>query len=183
MDLKLFIADVESHFDQQRRDEHDEMLADMLDAERGGISYAERLLACVNQELELVLRGGQRVKGKVDEVALQWMRLSDKVAQHLIPIPAIIAATGLGAVAPNADAATLRVSITHVLRELSARGVPLVIDHDAGQHVGRLLAVYADHCDLLVGDRDSWDQRDRGPTSTVSLSLLGVQKITLTAQW
>lgn len=183
MDLSLFLADMESRFDQHRRDEHDEMLVEMLDAERAGISYAQRLLATLHQEVELILRGSQRVRGNVADVALQWIRLKSGREEHIIPLHAIVAAQGLDSARTDADSPALRVSIGHLLRELSARGVMLVIEHDAGQCVGRLTAVYADHCDILIGGRDSWDQRDRGPTALISLSLQGVHKITLANEW
>lgn len=183
VNLSLFIADLESRFDQEKRDEHAEMLAEMLDAERGSISYAERLLAALGQPIVLFLRGGQRVAGTVRDVALQWVNVATVHDQCLIPLHSIVAASGLGPVAPDADSPLRRISIGHILREVSARYVPVVIEHDAGQHVGRIYAVYADHCDMLVGGRDSWDQRDRGSASVLSLSIQGVQKITLAGNW
>lgn len=183
VNLSLFIADLESRFDQERRDEHAEMLAEVLDAERGGISYAERLLASSGRHIALMLRGGQRVEGVVSDVALQWVNIASSRDQCLIPIHAIVAASGLGPVAPDADSPARRVSMGHILREVSARQVPVVIEHDAGQHAGCLRAVYADHCDMLVGGRDSWDQRDRSVSSVLSLSVAGMQKITLASNW
>lgn len=183
MDLSLFLADMESRFDQQRRDEHDEMLIEMLDAERATVSYAERLLATLHREIELTLRGGQRLKGRVGDVALQWIRLEGERDQHIIPLHAIVAAVGLGAPTTNADSPAYRVSIGHLLRGLGERRAALVIDHDAGQYSGRLQATYADHFDIVMGGRDSWDLRDQSPSATVSLSLLGVQKITLARHW
>lgn len=121
--------------------------------------------------------------GTVRDVALQWVLIATEQEQCLIPIHAIVAASGLGPVSPDVNSPANRVSIGHILREVSARQVPVVIEHDAGQHFGRLSAVYADHCDLLVGGRDSWDQRDRGGTTVLSLSLHGVRKITLAANW
>ena len=136
MDLSLFLADMESRFDQQRRDEHDEMLIEMLDAERATVSYAERLLATLHREIELTLRGGQRLKGRVGDVALQWIRLEGERDQHIIPLHAIVAAVGLGAPTTNADSPAYRVSIGHLLRGLGERHAALVIDHDAGQYSG-----------------------------------------------
>lgn len=183
MNLSLFLADLESRFDQEKRDEHAEMLAEMLDAERGRISYAERLLASFGRHVILILRGGQRVEGVVKDVALQWVHIATPHDHSLIPLHAIVAASGLGAVAADADSPMRRLSIAHILREVSVRQVPVVIEHDAGQHVGQVKAVYADHCDMIVGGQDSWDQRDRGATWVLSLSITGVQKITLASNW
>lgn len=183
MDLSLFIADLESRFDQEKRDEHAGMLPDVLDAERGQISFAERLLASVGHSIVLILRGGQRVTGEVADAALQWILVSAPHGQCLIPHRAIVAASELGPVIAHADAPGHRVSINHILRDICARRVPVVIEHDAGQHVGRLYAVYADHFDMLVGGRDAWDQRDRGPVSVMSLPVRGIQKIALASNW
>lgn len=75
------------------------------------------------------------------------------------------------------------IGVGHVLRELGARGVRVVIESDGGDHRGIIDAVYADHVDdALDGEVFTYDGRDEVGGMTVSLALAGLRRLRVLGQ-
>ncbi len=85
----------------------------------------------------------------------------------------------LSASAPNTTDVEHKLSFNHVLRGFASSGLRLVVEHDAGAHIGSVCAVYADHFDLESGGVQGVDQRDRTPATVLSLPVMGVRKISI----
>ena len=75
------------------------------------------------------------------------------------------------------------VGVGHVLRELGARGVGVVIESDAGDHRGVIDAVFSDHVDLILdGGSLSDDGRDDHREVVISLALAGLRRLRVLGQ-
>lgn len=176
MDIELFLADLEGRFAEQRRRDNDLLVEELTDAERAGVTLAARLLA-VDGPVALVLRGGRRLDGAVRDCTRTWVLVRGDGGDSLVPLGAVVGAWPLGRVAAGEAGVKRGAGMGHVLREFAARGVPLVVDHDAGAHRGRIVAVYADHVDVEAGEGPVGDSRDWGAGARVSLALSGLREL------
>ena len=101
----------------------------------------------------------------------------------LIMLSAIVAAWPLGRSVARESSVRGGVGVGHVLRELGARGVGVVIESDGGDHRGIIDAVYADHVDVaLDGEAFTYDGRDEVGGMTVSLALAGLRRLRVLGQ-
>ncbi len=182
MDLDVFLMDLAGRFDAERRVEADALVDELTDAERSSVTMAARLLAMEGEPLTLLLRGGERVRGRVVDVARTWVLVGTDPGQSLIPLGALAAVWPLGGAVADESSVAHSVGVGHVLRELGDRGVEIVVDHDAGIHVGVVAAMLADHLDLDVATGGSVvDARDRVGRIRLSLPLAGVRRIRISA--
>ena len=179
MDMEIFLRDLASRFDAHRREEMEALVDELADAERTEVSFASRLTRSGDAAVNVVVRGGRLVTGRVIDAAATWAVVRAKTGDVLIPMGAVVAAWPLGSGSPGTDArVAAKIGIGHVLRELAARGAGVGIDHDAGRHQGRIVAVYGDHLDLetTVGNA-AVDSRDMQPAVIISLSLSGLRAL------
>lgn len=176
MDLDLLLADLANRFDVERRQRELLRIDEMTQVERTRVTFAARLLAAPGRRVTLLLRGGDRVGGRVLDAASTWVLLADGAAQILVPVSAVAAAWPLGASAARPDSVAARVTLGHVLRELARRRLEVVVDHDAGTHRGVVLAAMADHVDLAAREGPGGP---RGAGLTLSLSWSGLRRIRL----
>ncbi|WP_243442560.1 hypothetical protein [Schaalia vaccimaxillae] len=178
--MEVFLRDLESRFDEERRQEMDALVNDLTDAERAGVTLAARISAAHGTAISAVLRGGRVLSGTVVDSASTWMLLRDARNESLVPLSALVAVWPLGIGVGDAEALGRRIGIGHVLRELSEQGVELVIDHDAGRHQGKIAGVYADHIDLAANsDVHRVDSRDRIEHTVISLLISGLRAVNL----
>ncbi|QWW20312.1 hypothetical protein I6B53_04270 [Schaalia sp. 19OD2882] len=180
MDLEMMFADLSSRFDAQRREEREGEIVDLADSERTRITLDMRIRAMRGAVLSLSLRGGGRLIGRVVDAARTWVLLDEGTGQSLIPMRAVVVAEPLRGVAGGDGAVSTGLTIGHALRELADMRARLRVDHDAGSHVGRIVAVYRDHLDLEVdrGGVDG-DTRDVGERTVVAVHLEGLTRISV----
>ena len=96
---------------------------------------------------------------------------------------AIVGAWPLGRSAVREGGVRAGVGVGHVLRELGARGVGVVIESDAGDHRGVIDAVFSDHVDLILdGGSLSDDGRDDHREVVISLALAGLRRLRVLGQ-
>lgn len=188
MSLSRFIADLESQFDQERRDLQRHDVHELVVEERSAISIAHRLIASQGCEIDMLLRGGTRLAGRVTDAALTWVLLEvgheRRREEVLVPLDAIVEAGPLGRAVPATVKASWKLSLAAILRRLVDQGVALIIDHDAGQARGMICGVYADHIDMRAELDRYGDVRDSGGDHTVTIVLARVRKISvLASQW
>jgi len=182
MDLELFLADLAGRFDAHRRLEADAVVGELTDAERAGVTLAARMVAMRGHDLSVLVRGGERLRGDVVDVAESWVLLRTPGGDSLVPIGAVVAAWPMGGAVAGGLGLGDTVGVDHILREAADQGLLVVIDHDAGLHQGAVEAVLADHFDLDTGSAPAGGSM-RGPAGgapmVVSLSLAGIRRIRL----
>lgn len=182
MSLLRFIADLESRFDQERRDVDEQDIADLVVEERAAISLVQRLLAHIDQPIAVAVRGGVRVSGTLREATQTWILIADDRGETLIPLAALAEVSTLGRAVPTSDRVLARLSIASVLRRLAQEHIMLVIDHDAGSLNGVVEAVYSDHVDVRASRTAGVDARDAAVHSVCSIPFGSLQKISVTTQ-
>ena len=182
MDMSAFIAELEAHFDDERGRDLDALIDELTDAERASVTLSARL-AGADGDITLALRGGLTVTGSVLDSTRSWVLLRGSLDDSLIMLSAIVAAWPLGRSVARESSVRGGVGVGHVLRELGARGVGVVIESDGGDHRGIIDAVYADHVDVaLDGEAFTYDGRDERGGMTVSLALAGLRRLRVIGQ-
>ncbi|PID97713.1 MAG: hypothetical protein CSA82_02830 [Actinobacteria bacterium] len=91
MDLDIFLADLAARFDEARRDERHSDARELAELERTDVTLVSRLLGCVDRPVSLILRGGERVTGTINDAADTWALISRSGGDVLIPLHAIVA--------------------------------------------------------------------------------------------
>lgn len=182
MDMSAFIAELEARFDDERGRDLDALIDELTDAERASVTLSARL-AGADGDITLALRGGLTVTGSVLDSTRSWVLLRGSLDDSLIMLSAIVAAWPLGRSVARESSVRGGVGVGHVLRELGARGVGVVIESDGGDHRGIIDAVYADHVDVaLDGEAFTYDGRDEASGMTVSLALAGLRRLRVIGQ-
>ena len=182
MDMSAFIAELEARFDDERGRDLDALIDELTDAERASVTLSARL-AGADGDITLALRGGLTVTGSVLDSTRSWVLLRGSLDDSLIMLSAIVAAWPLGRSVARESSVRGGVGVGHVLRELGARGVGVVIESDGGDHRGIIDAVYADHVDVaLDGEAFTYDGRDEAGGMTVSLALAGLRRLRVIGQ-
>lgn len=182
MDMSAFIAELEARFDDERGRDLDALIDELTDAERASVTLSARL-AGADGDITLALRGGLTVTGSVLDSTRSWVLLRGSLDDSLIMLSAIVAAWPLGRSVARESSVRGGVGVGHVLRELGARGVGVVIESDGGDHRGIIDAVYADHVDVtLSGAALGYDGRDEQEGQTVSLALAGLRRLRVIGQ-
>ncbi|UNX55830.1 hypothetical protein MF406_06230 [Georgenia sp. TF02-10] len=153
MSWEALLEDLQSQFDAALRTEDDELVVELTEAEVGAVHLADRVRARLGEELVVRLRTGTHVRGRLLDAAPQWLLLDDDGRRVLVPLDAVATVSPLGAAAPDPGDAERRLRVTHVLRMLARQGTRLRVTSEAGDYVGWVVRVGADHLDLRT-DRD-----------------------------
>ncbi len=170
MDLELFLRSLESEFDARRRADADALVDELAQAERVALTLADRIAAREGEKLKVILRGGESIEGALVRARKGWILLRDARGDALIPLHAIVAASPLG-MSADCSRASAGIAMSSVLRALANARIPVVVDHDAGRHVGIILGVFADHFDMETNAGETMiDSRDRSPRARLGLA-------------
>jgi hypothetical protein len=147
----LLFADLEAFADASERAAFDGEIVDRGRAERAAIGLVDRLAAHVGAVLSFRLLGGERIRGRVDDVGADWLLLDDG-ASVLLPLAAVAGVEGLSRRAA-ADGAGLarRVRLTVLLRRLSRDRAGVLVQLTDGSGLsGTIDRVGADHLDVAL---------------------------------
>ena len=182
MDMPAFVDELETCFDEERVRDLEELIDELTDTERALVTLSARL-AGADGDITLALRGGATITGSVLDSTRSWVLLRGSHDDSLIMLSAIVAAWPLGRSVARESSVRGGVGVGHVLRELGARGVGVVIESDGGDHRGIIDAVYADHVDVaLDGEAFTYDGRDETGGLTVTLALAGLRRLRVLGQ-
>lgn len=177
MDMSGFLAELEARFDEARERELEDLIDELTDAERASVTLSARL-AGSDGPVTLMLRGGGVVTGTILDSTRTWILVRGGEGDSLVMHAAIVGAWPLGRSAVREGGVRAGVGVGHVLRELGARGVGVVIESDAGDHRGVIDAVFSDHVDLILdGGSLSDDGRDDHREVVISLALAGLRRL------
>lgn len=149
-------ADLGSQLGLAQARERLDDVPDLTRAERAGIRLVDRLRAH-SGPLRLVLADGEALGGVVADAGPQWLLvLADDGREHLVPLGALAAVSGLGdAAAPPAGVVLSRLTLGHALRAVARDRSLVRVRTTGGAVVGRVDAVGADHLDVALVRADS----------------------------
>lgn len=182
MDMSGFLAELEARFDEARERELEDLIDELTDVERASVTLSARL-AGSDGPVTLMLRGGGVVTGTILDSTRTWILVRGGEGDSLVMHASIVGAWPLGRSAVREGGVRAGVGVGHVLRELGARGVGVVIESDAGDHRGVIDAVFSDHVDLILdGGSLSDDGRDDHREVVISLALAGLRRLRVLGQ-
>ena len=154
MEWDALLADLESRFDAERRAEIAAASADLAEAELAGIRILDRLRNAVGAELHMRTLSGFAVDGRLLKAGGEVLVIDEgEGLRTLVPVRAIAVVSSLPGPASVADPArggSGGSGLTAALRALARQGARARLLLAAGEVVGRLSRVGADHVDVLV---------------------------------
>ena len=146
---RLF-ADLEHQLAAERARDARWEVADMVRTERAGVTLADRVRDAVGSTLRVHVAAEGVVDGVLVDAAAQWLLLDvGQGRRALVPTGAVLVAEGLGRrSAPPAGRVESALSLGHVLRALGRDRSVVTVRTAAGEVVGRIDGVGADHLDV-----------------------------------
>jgi hypothetical protein len=145
-------ADLEAQLAAEESAERRAEVADRSRREVGRIAFLDRLTAHVGAELVVGVPGGGVVRGRLDDVAAEWLLLEEPPGRPvLIPSGSRLWVTGLtrSSAVPAEHSLARRISLVSALRTLAAHRVSLRLQlTDGSELTGTIDRAYADHLDL-----------------------------------
>ena len=130
-DEQLFavLDDLEQQAEALYDAERDAEIADRSRAEYGAVTLASRLMASVDTEVALDVRGVGRVAGRLLRVATGWLLLGSGTTQWVVPLAALTSVAGASSrsVPELAWSPVTRLGLGSALRRLSEAGERCVV--------------------------------------------------------
>ena len=149
------------------------LVAELTRAERAGIALADRFRAH-RGPLRLVLANGENLSGDVIDAGQDWVLLTEPPREHLVPLAAVVSASGLGErVAPDEGSALGRLGMRTALRALARDRQVVRVAAGTTEVIGLVAAVGADHLDVAPVAADT----QRPTAERVTLPLRTVVRI------
>jgi hypothetical protein len=159
---RLF-ADLEARLEAEERATWDGDVADLVPAERGQLTLADRLRAHLGESLSWSLGfGDPSLDGELLDIGADWVLIKAGRGETLIPIGAVQYVSGLSRVAePDSGELARRLGLGVVLRGLARdRAVVNVRLRGDLRATGTIDRVGTDHLDLAVHAGDLPRRRD-----------------------
>ena len=154
--------DFEAQLAAAARLDQEAQVADLVRAEQAGIGIVERLRGQGGAPVELLLRAGVRLHGRIGQMADSWFTVDAAPHSALVPVGSVVSVSGLGR-GVRAEASAVRRSLTLAsgLRALARDRafVSCLADGGAGEpHVvrGTIDTVGRDYLELAVRRGDDW---------------------------
>lgn len=164
---RLFF-DLESSFSALESQELADLVQEHIRAESAQLRMWQRCAGAQGQPVELFLTSGAQISGAILSAASQWVLLSTRGRQVLVPMAAIMAFTAIqGVASPESSARgntahTVRateVTLNRALRILSRDREQVTVHSGQKQTSGVLGTVAADHITVVTGGYGEWEQR------------------------
>lgn len=166
-------ADLEGSFSALESQELADLLQEQIRSEAAQICMWQRLAGAAGQEIQLDLAWAGSIAGKVLAAASQWVLLSSKRRQVLIPMASVLSFGAVRGVAGEPGTGKLsaaEVTLNRALRILSRdREHVTVCTHDK-QVSGFISAVSNDHITIISGGYGEWEERRAARATNVATS-------------
>lgn len=137
--------DLEAQLMRADREAFEDEVRERTGGERAAITLGALLAASEGTSVRATLSDGSHVEGTVTDCAAQWLCVSDRGREWLVPAAAISALDGAPTGAPEPGVVAARLTLGHVLRALLEDGEQVVVSARGAQARGRITAVGADH--------------------------------------
>ena len=158
----LLFADLEAQLAAAQAQEVRAGLGELVRAERATTRLADRLRASIGLPVQVhvgALPGepDATVAGDLLDLGGDWLLLTERTGQALVPLRAVQAVVGLAPyTAPEDASVRARLGLGHALRALSRDRVEVAASTESRTHVGRLDRVGADHLDVTAAAGPPW---------------------------
>jgi sRNA-binding regulator protein Hfq len=123
---------------------------ELATAERASVALSERLAAAPGVTVVLHLVGGTVLRGAVADANPSWVLLHDSAREHLVPTGAIAAVEGAPDGSVPLREIERRLTLGHALRLVARDASPVLVETSGGEFRGKIGAVGADHCDVVL---------------------------------
>ncbi len=141
-------ADLSGQLEAGLGAEQAELVADLTRAERAGITLADRFRGH-RGPVRLALANGESLAGAVTDTGPDWILLTQPPREHLVPLAAVVAVSGLSDRVASVEASALgRLGMRTALRALARDRHRVRVATIATEVVGLVAAVGADHLDV-----------------------------------
>jgi hypothetical protein len=124
-------------------------IPDLVEAERVGVQFADRLAGAAGHTVDLTTSSGSRLAGTLREAGPDWIAVVAGRTLHVVRTGSIRWISGLDGPA-NPPSGAVRVGLAAVLRRIARSALPVVADMGGTVLRGTITAVGADHCDLVT---------------------------------
>lgn len=152
MDWDVLFDDLQGRLEAAERDEVDEQIADLVEAEAAAMGTVDRLRAAVGRKLRVALPTGRTLEGVLVDCGVDWLLLASAGRQVLVPLAAVRWVVGLAGSAPEPGVVTSKLGLAHALRALARERVDIVVEVTGGSVVrGVAGRVGRDHLDVVHG--------------------------------
>ena len=121
-------SDLEGQFSDARALEAEAEITERARVELAGIELGDRLRGALGAEIKVVLIDGRVLRGLLSHVGSEWLVLTEKVRQWLLPLSSILSYQGLGRVALKSESRIQQsLGIASALRALARDRAELVV--------------------------------------------------------
>lgn len=147
-------ADFEAQLASAGQLEHETHVAELVRAEAGGVALADRLRGHGAAPVDLLLRCGVRLTGRVRHLSDAWLVLESPPRTALVPFAAVVTAGGLGRAARQEESTVRRrLSMASALRAIARDRAVVTCFVDGGGNeplavVGTLDTVGTDYAEI-----------------------------------
>jgi hypothetical protein len=153
----LLFADLEAQaFAADRAIQRGE-IAELTRAEQANVTLEQRLRSSIGTVIGVELLDGESLGGLVQRVSTSWILVEGRgasgAAEHLVPLSAVAAVTGLSRHAVPSVARIDGLGLGTVLRQVQRDRAHVIVRTLGGHTVGRLSRVGQDHFDLEETER------------------------------
>jgi sRNA-binding regulator protein Hfq len=125
-------------------------VVELATAERASVTLAERLLAAPGAAMTVHLVGGTVLRGIIADANPSWILLHDGAREHLVPMRALAGVDGVPEASIPMGEIERRLTLGHALRLVARDSSPVLVETAGGEFRGRIGAVAADHCDVVL---------------------------------
>ena len=157
MRWRRLFDDLEAQVDAALDAELEGEVAERSRREAALVRLRDRLLAAVGATVGVHLPGAGQVQGVLADCGVDWLLLEQGGGEVLVPLPAVLGVTGVGATAAAQDDSSVGASLDlrWALRGLArSRAAVRLVLLDGTVVSGTLDRVGADHVDLAEHGRD-----------------------------
>lgn len=152
-------ADLEGQLAAEGRRELDSEVAERTRRERALVDLTSRLAAGVGSRVDVLLASGRHLDGRLVDVGDGWVLVAAPPRESLVPLPAVVAVSGLPAAGEPARSSR-RFGLGYALRELARDRATVALELVAGPVVtGTVDVVGADH--LVLAEHPDGEPRRR----------------------
>lgn len=150
MDWDVLFDDLQGRLEAAERDEVDEQLADLVEAEAATMGFLDRLRAAVGSRLRVALSTGRALEATLVDCGVDWLLLAADGRQVLLPLNAVRWVAGLSGSAPEPGIVTSTLGLAHAFRALARERVDVVVEVTGGAVLrGVVGRVGRDHLDVI----------------------------------
>jgi hypothetical protein len=169
---------LEAQLDADERAGFEAEVGDLVRAERGALTLADRLRAHVGCDLTWTVVTGETASGTVLDLGADWLLVRTDASDVVLPLSSVTAIGGLSRSAVGEQGLGRALRLTYVLRGLARDRSAVVLTVSGGGTVtGTIDRVGADHVDVAVHQLDE----PRRPAAVTAVRCVPIAAVVMVA--